>query len=920
MEEASTEPLLLAEERLTAETVNNNLKMKKTLLILIPLLSIAILASADVLKGRVVDQQTKEPLEGASVQVTMKRGNNTRMFTTMTDSLGVFCVESEYMNTNLEVSFIGYYEKTRRYVCMEGKDTVRIDDIELMPSEVLLKSVEVKGHARSFVMRGDTVVYNPEAFKLKEGERIDKLLELLPGVERKDGELYWRGKPVRLNVNGNNTLSENMISQLPADAVKEIKGYDKKSEYARRSGRDDGEEDNVLDIVIKPGFLERWYGYASLAGLTSGNYKGTLSSTYLSERNPLAVYGRVSDFNDMYEPMGYGSMRGYAGSVMYRQQTGSLAYRHLYEPRFSGWKDLSNVGIESHISHYDERKSSQTNTEYIMDGGTTTLNMSANSSYGHNVRVPVTVSMFHNIGPKTTLRMQADATYEKAATTTTSDNTTTEGFDGETVNKSETVTHGRQETRSAKVRGDMTHYFGKSMVEAEARLGYTDKSGDMTSAARYEYMKDTPLSADEIQQSANHRHDLQAMLKLKGTLAVSGSLSLMPSYSIIHRNDFSYDDRTRDGMHDDNNSYARSTLKTDNTLGLSAAYNLKKLVIRPTFSMTLGSEKARYDRGRLDTVASRQETLLAPSLMTQWKMSRGNAIKLSVSYNESLPDIIQTLAFTDDTDPLNIKEGNPLLKRSSKLSADVTYSMAIPKHEQMFILSAGYTKDYDPTQKVTYYNRETGVFRSHEENTRGGGKWTVSVKYDRALGKYIQWRNTLDGSAGTSYGQLTIIEGAEERQMTCTTNLHLRYQPTMRYTWKGLKLSLVGLFDMSHNEYKEREAESYTLYKYNVTGIGEYETGHWNFMLENTFYGRSGYNTSWFNKKYLVTNASVTYKTLKNNLQVSLSCNDIFNTYNSIGTQETSSYRAETTAYILHNYVQLSLLYTFEAKGGKAKR
>ena len=101
MEEASTEPLLLAEERLTAETVNNNLKMKKTLLILIPLLSIAILASADVLKGRVVDQQTKEPLEGASVQVTMKRGNNTRMFTTMTDSLGVFCVESEYMNTNL---------------------------------------------------------------------------------------------------------------------------------------------------------------------------------------------------------------------------------------------------------------------------------------------------------------------------------------------------------------------------------------------------------------------------------------------------------------------------------------------------------------------------------------------------------------------------------------------------------------------------------------------------------------------------------------------------------------------------------------------------------------------------------------------------------------------------------------------------
>ncbi len=894
--------------------------MRKEILLLIPLLTIATLASADVLKGRVIDQQTKEPLEGASVQATMKQGNMTHMQTTMTDSLGVFFVESEYMNTSLEISFIGYYEKTRRYVCMEGKDTVVIDDIELMPSEVLLNSVEVKGHARTFVMRGDTVVYNPEAFKLKEGERIDKLLELLPGVERKDDGLYWRGKPVRLNINGNNTFSESMIGQLPAEAVREIKGYDKKSEYARRTGRDDGEEDNVLDIVIKPGFLEKWYGYASASALTSGNYSTSLSATYLSERNPLAVFGRVSDFNDMYESMGYGSMRGYGGTDMYRQQTGSIAYRHLYEPRFTGWKDMSQASTESHINHFDRRQDRQTNTEYIMDGGTTTMKQTDNSLYSHNVKVPVTIDIYHNLGPKTTLSLKGDATYQKAATTTTRDDMTANGADGERVNQSRTVSHSDNETRSASARAVLTHYIGSNKLEAETRLKYTDKDGDMTSDARYEYMGSQPHTTDETQLSATHSHDLQATAKLASTLAVSKSLSLAPSYSLTYSDRYDRDDRTRNGIHDDNNTYARSTRKTDNALGLSATYNIKKLVIRPTFGITFRDEKARYDRGRLDTVAARRETLLAPSLMTQWKMSRGNALKATVSYSESLPDIIQTLRYTDDTDPLNILEGNPLLKRSSKLSADISYSLAIPRHEQMFTITAGYKKDYDPIQRVTYYNEETGVFRSHDENTRGGSTFTWAAKYDRSLGKFIQWQNTLEGSTGTAYGQLTIIEGAAERQMTRTTNLHMSYRPTLRYIRKNLKLTFTALVDMNHNEYKEKEAESYTLYKYNATAAGEYELGHFSLGLENTFNGRSGYNTSSFNRKYVVTNASVTYKTMKEKLQISLSFNDIFNTNKFLGAEETASYRSETTVHSMHNYAQLSVFYSFDAKGDKKKR
>ena len=54
--------------------------------------------------------------------------------------------------------------------------------------------VTVEGHARRFYMRGDTVVFNPEAFNMEDGERVSALLRKLPGVTiDKDGNVKAEG-------------------------------------------------------------------------------------------------------------------------------------------------------------------------------------------------------------------------------------------------------------------------------------------------------------------------------------------------------------------------------------------------------------------------------------------------------------------------------------------------------------------------------------------------------------------------------------------------------------------------------------------------------------------------------------------------------------------------------------------------------
>lgn len=155
------------------------------LLVLIATLVCNNVAYADIIRGRVVDSETKEALPEASVKMTQKFGDNgTITTTTKADSLGVFQVYADG-KCSIEVSMLGYYSKTKTVLVFSDsrKDTLDIGNIELKMSPQMLKMVEVTGRARRFTVRGDTIVFHPEAFHLQEGARLDELIRQLPGVE-----------------------------------------------------------------------------------------------------------------------------------------------------------------------------------------------------------------------------------------------------------------------------------------------------------------------------------------------------------------------------------------------------------------------------------------------------------------------------------------------------------------------------------------------------------------------------------------------------------------------------------------------------------------------------------------------------------------------------------------------------------------
>ena len=161
----------------------------RILLLLCLVASIQGTVKADIVKGRVVDAETKEPLPEVQVKYTQRFGDNSySMRSTKTDSLGCFTFFADGRGS-IDFSMLGYYSKSMPVLAFSNssKDTLDIGTIELKMSPQMLKMVEVTGRARRFTVKGDTIVFHPEAFHLQEGARLEELIKQLPGktfVER----------------------------------------------------------------------------------------------------------------------------------------------------------------------------------------------------------------------------------------------------------------------------------------------------------------------------------------------------------------------------------------------------------------------------------------------------------------------------------------------------------------------------------------------------------------------------------------------------------------------------------------------------------------------------------------------------------------------------------------------------------------
>ncbi len=175
------------------------------------------------------------------------------------------------------------------------------------PKTVNLKGVEVKATKIKFYHKGDTLVFNADAFQLSQGSMLDGLIRQMPGVELKDdGRIYVNGKYVEsLLLNGENFFSKDhkiMLDNLPAYMVKNVKVYDKASVLGERLHKKLGDETYVMDVYLKKEYNTGWIANAEAGGGTQDRYLARLFALRFTNHSRVSLFGNLNNLNDERRP------------------------------------------------------------------------------------------------------------------------------------------------------------------------------------------------------------------------------------------------------------------------------------------------------------------------------------------------------------------------------------------------------------------------------------------------------------------------------------------------------------------------------------------------------------------------------------------------------------------------------------------
>lgn len=215
-----------------------------------------------------------------------------------------------------------------------------------------------------FYSKGDTLVYNADAFQLSEGSMLDALIRQLPGVELKDdGRILVNGEYVEsLLLNGEDFFKEKspiMLENLPSYMVKNVQVYKKAGVRSEMIGRSIGDEQLVLDVRLKKQYNIGWIGNVEAAGGTNDRYLAQIFALRFTPHSRLSFFGAMNNVNESRKP-GENTEWTPDKIVGGITTTRNGGFDYLVDDRYKRFK-LTGSAIVSHSDATNENRTSSVN-------------------------------------------------------------------------------------------------------------------------------------------------------------------------------------------------------------------------------------------------------------------------------------------------------------------------------------------------------------------------------------------------------------------------------------------------------------------------------------------------------------------------------------------------------------------------------
>lgn len=774
---------------------------------------------AAVLSGTVVSATDSTALTGVNV-VLLRRENSTPQFGGATDEVGIFRIQVSTPGAyRLKLSFIGY-TTVERIIRITGRDR-DLDIIVMEEAPVESDEILVLGDQERVVMRGDTTVFNADAYKVNPDADAEALVRKMPGITVENGEVQAQGEAVRrVLLDGREFFGQDptlALRNMPAEVVKEIEVYDRLSDQAQFTGFNDGNTEKTINIVTRPGMQVGQFGKLHGGFGTESRYIGGGSVNVFDDERRVSFIGlgnNVNQQNFSSEDLlgvlgtasgrrggggrrigrggngqrggrdadkiggrggGFGRMNSNPANFLIGQQPGISTTNALGLNYSDQWGDRIKVSSSYFFNGSDNASDVLLDREYVLaDAQSQRYNESniaesGNQNHRFNMRITYTIDEKNSIifTPRVSLQNNSSSSVldgvnsmpdSRLLSRTSNDYTSSNaGY-----------------TSSANIL--YRHRFAKQgrTISANVGIGLNDRTGDTDQLSSSDFftgrglVPDSTLAYDQRIESEQDGSSLSMVLSYTEPLGSVGQLefSYRPSLSR------STSDRRANALDPVAQTYSVLDTAFSSVFDNDVIRQSGGVSIRSRGARLFGTAGFQIQEEHLQGTSifphaleiDRSFLSLLPYAMANYRFSRTNSLRLFYRTNTNTPSINQLQEVVDNTNPLQLSSGNPHLKPSYSHSLVARYNYAQGTRTFMGMVSVAKTNDY--IGNASFFAQADTVLRPNVVLLQGaqftqpenlGNQWTARSFI--TLGIPI-WKTSFNVNGGFNYAQTPgIIDG-----------------------------------------------------------------------------------------------------------------------------------------------------------------
>lgn len=922
------------------------------------------------INGHLTDVDSKEPMEHVSVQLFVA-ADSSFVGGTISNERGNFSVDVPSVGTfRLKISFVGY-QTIEREVTLRREQNMDLGNIRMAQDELLLKEAVVKANAAQVVVKKDTLLYNPEAFRTPEGSAVEELIKRLPGADiDEDGNITINGKAVKkILLDGKEFMLgdiETALKNLPVSIIQNVKFYDQQSDQSRITGIDDGERETVLDFSVKKGMNRGYMTNFDIAGGTEERYAMRGMGTSFTDKTRFVLMGNA---NNKEENAGWWNRRGLNSNKM-------LGTNLNYD---DGEKLKVDLSVRWNHRNGDNRTENASENFYSQDYRTFSNRMSVNltrsNNWNGNVRVewkPDTLSniLFRangstgtNDGTTTSLSATfGDDPYLYATNPLADDAIALMNRQQMAVNRNgqANLSYGRNQN----VWGMLQFYRRLNPNGRNITLRVEGSAGDnkQRNASNNEvhlFLKQNQAGLDSTYFTARYNETPSKnkgyVLNTSYTEPLWKGAHLTASYELRYNQnksdrktfDFSHEPedvfagivpvyRDWDSWLGPNSPFAALDAPLDDFLdkNLSRYSEYKNYTHNIRLTLRHRVEKFDYNAGVLlqpqrsnfiqdyrgkyvDTI--RTVTNFTPTINFRYKFSDQSSFRVQYRGDTRQPDITQLLDITDDSNPLYITQGNPGLKPQFTNSLNLYYNNYIARWKRSIVVYANYRNTRNSISNLVRYNAETGGSVSRPENINGNWNADGGFTFNTAIDTTAHWNIGTDTRVRyNNYVSYVAQRKADaEKNTTRSINLNERLNASFRNDW--LEVTLDGNVNYQHTRNELQPNANLDTWQFSYGGqmLIRFPLG-FEFSTNLREHSRRGYNDPSMNTNELIWNGQLSKTFLRSKtLVVALNFYDLLREQSNYERYVGATSRSDTHYNSINSYAMLHVRYRLNMFGGK---